>query len=175
MGELQGAVALYDQAVAVHQGLVDQQGRGDLRGELACTRVLRAEALLDLGERERARSEARQAMVILEAEASRTQRADLRKVLSWAFEALHTVLDSSPVAAPQQATPVRASGNASPGNAALSLGAIDVYFASSSDTDDGKSETDSRPLHSGQSKTVSERSEVDAVTEVMVGLGFRSE
>jgi hypothetical protein len=74
---------------------------------------------------------------------------------------LHTVLDSSPLTA-QQATPVRTSGNASPGNAALSVGAIDVYFATSSDTsdtDDGKSETDSRPSHSGQSKTVSERSE----------------
>ena len=138
----------------------------------------RARDLLHLGEREQATSEGREAVAILKAEVARTKRADLRSVLSWALEALRDVLDRSPLPGPEQATSSRTIESAWDLNAGLSVGAIDTYFASSSDirvSDEGELEIDSRPLHVGRSETLTQRSEIQEVTQVVIDLAFRSE
>ena len=76
----------------MYERLVEQEGRRELTGDLAKVRMIRAEVLLDLGERKRATTEARNAWAILQAEVKRTERADLQGVLTWASTALKEVL-----------------------------------------------------------------------------------
>jgi serine/threonine protein kinase len=90
--DIPGAVALYDRALAIRERLVLQEGRAELRGDLARVTLYRAETLLTLGDRERARNEARDAVTILKAEVDRTGRADFQSVLAWATKALKDVL-----------------------------------------------------------------------------------
>jgi serine/threonine protein kinase/uncharacterized tellurite resistance protein B-like protein len=91
LGEGREALALYNQAIALRERLVSE-GRENLGGDLAWAKALRAFALLRLGELERARPEAREAMATLQAEVARTQRADLKGVVDWATKALREVL-----------------------------------------------------------------------------------
>jgi serine/threonine protein kinase len=78
-----GAVALYDQALALWERLVHAEGRRELRGDLARVRVCRANILPDPGERLK---EAQQGIAVLEEEVHRTGRADLKQDLDWAVK-----------------------------------------------------------------------------------------
>jgi tetratricopeptide (TPR) repeat protein len=92
LGDLRGAVGAYDEAIAIRRRLVEKEGRADLAGDLARLRLLRAVALLKLGERAVAQREARDAMPLLRQEVKRTRRADLQRALDWSNTALKNVL-----------------------------------------------------------------------------------
>jgi tetratricopeptide (TPR) repeat protein len=92
LGDNREAVRLYDLCIGLYQRLVEQEGRSELKGDLAWSRLNRAEVLLKLGERTMAAREVREALPALEAEITRTNRADLRRVRDWAAKALKDVL-----------------------------------------------------------------------------------
>ncbi len=73
-GDLAGAVALYDQALEICERLVHQEGRSELRGDLAWVQAYKASVLLSLGDRNAAASIASEAMEVLEEEVQRTGR-----------------------------------------------------------------------------------------------------
>jgi tetratricopeptide (TPR) repeat protein len=90
VGDKHGALGSYDRCIAIREDLV-AKGRKDLRGDLARSQLCRAEVVLnmDVSQREDVLRDARCAMQTLRAEAIRTGRQDLRKVIEWgegAFE-----------------------------------------------------------------------------------------
>src|SRR5439155_18370731 len=92
LGNDRAAVALYDQCIAIRERLVNQEGRRELVSDLAWAVAGRASAHLALGDREKARTDARRARPILEAEVARTGRADLQRILDWMDSELKDVL-----------------------------------------------------------------------------------
>jgi tetratricopeptide (TPR) repeat protein len=84
--------ALYDRAIAVFERLIEQEGRRELQGDLARIVLHRAQALLELGDRQRAQTDARKALPLLKAEVVRTGRADFQRFLDWASRALNEVV-----------------------------------------------------------------------------------
>jgi hypothetical protein len=92
LGDKRGAVTLYDQAIAIRDRLVNQEGRRELQGDLAGVQLCRAELLLEAGNRAQAQREARAAVLVLKAEIARTNRADLKSVLDWATSNLREIL-----------------------------------------------------------------------------------
>jgi len=92
LGDRRGAVALYDRAIAILEPLVEQDGRRELKGNLAKALAYRARTQLWLGEIGLARADARRAVPDLRAEAARTGRADLQTALDWAIKNLKALL-----------------------------------------------------------------------------------
>ena len=93
LGDLPAAVELFDRAIATlraagRAGGAAGAGRRTGRGVLAFW----ADFLLRLGDREKARSDARRGINLLQAEVTRTSRADLRSVRDWATMALKDLL-----------------------------------------------------------------------------------
>lgn len=88
---LEDAVKSYERAMAVLTALV-QQGRSDLRGDLARPRAYRAELLILLGRHAEGCAEARAAVAVLAEEVDRTGRNDLRDALDYcrASEAMNS-------------------------------------------------------------------------------------
>jgi serine/threonine protein kinase/tetratricopeptide (TPR) repeat protein len=78
-GDSSGAVAAYDQALAIQERLVNQEGRVELRGDLAKVQLIRADLLADPSERV---AEGKRALSVLEEEARRTGRADLKRIVN---------------------------------------------------------------------------------------------
>jgi hypothetical protein len=83
LGDDRGAVALYDQAIAIRERLVNQEGRRELVGDLARLKTYRGEILITLGEKENGLQDMRSAQSILDAEIARTGRTDLKQILTW--------------------------------------------------------------------------------------------
>jgi hypothetical protein len=83
LGDHRGAVALYDQAIAIREQLVNQEGRRELAGDLARLKAYRGDSLITLGEKENGLRDMRSARGILDAEIARTSRTDLKQVLRW--------------------------------------------------------------------------------------------
>ena len=83
VGDVRGAVVLYDQAIAIRERLVNQEGRRELVGDLARLKAYRGETLIALGEKENGLQDMRAAQRILDAEIARTSRTDLKQVLTW--------------------------------------------------------------------------------------------
>jgi serine/threonine protein kinase len=90
-GDIPGASALYDKARAIYERLV-AQGRRELLGDLATSRLYLADVYLKTGKQVEAEKIAREEIVVLEAEVTRTGRADLRQVLAWAKKVLQNLL-----------------------------------------------------------------------------------
>ena len=89
LGDLRGAVGLYDRCIAIRERLVEQEGHGELAGDLARGHLQRAWSVLQLGEmtaEERNRAQA--AFQLLVREAERTGRSDLNNVVDWAKKTL---------------------------------------------------------------------------------------
>lgn len=85
LGDHSGAVALYDQSIAILRRMVEQEGRSDLSGDMMTTELYRVVALqgmspLSIDDCRRAQA----AFTGLCAESERTGRADLQNVLRWA-------------------------------------------------------------------------------------------
>lgn len=92
LGDLRAAVELCDRAIEVYERLVQQEGRRELRGDIAWVQANKAGVLLSLGDRGAASALARQAIKVLEEEVRRTRRADLKDVLDWATNVFKGVL-----------------------------------------------------------------------------------
>jgi tetratricopeptide (TPR) repeat protein len=77
------AVGLYDRAIEIRERLVNVEGQRELAGDLATVKTYRGLALIELGDTEAGKQEAREAMAALRAEVNRTNRADLKASLDW--------------------------------------------------------------------------------------------
>ena len=75
---------LYDKVIEILERLVNQEGRRELAGDLARMRLFWAVAAKSTGRRNEAQRVAREVVETLEAEVSRTGRADLQGVVNWA-------------------------------------------------------------------------------------------
>ena len=78
------ALALLDRAIEIRERLVNAEGRNELVGDLAKAQAARGITLIELGDAERGKREARDAVAVLRAEVKRTGRADLKAMLDWA-------------------------------------------------------------------------------------------
>jgi len=81
-------VGLYDRAMEIFDRLVNVEGRSELAGDLAKMKAYRGLALIELGDTERGKREAREAMDVLRAEVNRTNRADLKASLDYVAKRL---------------------------------------------------------------------------------------
>ena len=91
VGDNNNAKAIYDQAIGIMKKLVDQEGRRELKGNLAMAQARRAVVLADLGDIEGAKAEAASAIPVLQAEFDRTGRADLQAVLKRTLDTLKNI------------------------------------------------------------------------------------
>ena len=90
LGDKRGALALYDQAVAIRERLVNQEGRHELAGELAQSVGYRGSALIALGEKARGIEDMCSAENVLTVEIAHKGRADLQQTLTWIRQRLKT-------------------------------------------------------------------------------------
>src|SRR2546430_1566880 len=69
--------------VEIRERLVNVEGRCEFAGDLARVKATRGMTLIELGDTERGKREAREAVAVLRAEVKRTGRADLKAMLEW--------------------------------------------------------------------------------------------
>jgi serine/threonine protein kinase len=90
---LPAALAALEEAFVLWNRLVHQEGRRELLGEYAMAQARRGELLCQLGDRGRGCQEVRQAVALLEAEAARTHRPEVREKLTTARAILSRTVD----------------------------------------------------------------------------------
>ena len=81
-------MGLYDRAIEILERLVNVEGQRELAGDLAWVKAYRGMTLVELGDTERGKREAREAMDVLRAEINRTNRADLKASLNYVAKRL---------------------------------------------------------------------------------------
>lgn len=87
-GDNKASVILLDRAIEIRERLVNVEGQNDIAGDLASVKAYRGLALILLGETEKGKREARNAMCALRAEVERTGRSDLKAALDWTAKQL---------------------------------------------------------------------------------------
>jgi serine/threonine protein kinase len=88
----QGALALFNRALAIWNQLIRGEGKQQFVGDWARARLRRAKSLSETGDRKQAITDARDAFAVLQDEVVHKGRVDLQEVLDWAKEALGEVL-----------------------------------------------------------------------------------
>ena len=78
LGDSRAAIPLYDRAIEIREQLVNIEGRSDLIGDLAWTKASRGLALLRMGNIIEGNRTVSKALAVLNAEAVRTKRLDLK-------------------------------------------------------------------------------------------------